>query len=855
MKKVFLFTMCFSTMFLVEAAHPLKSFSFCAGGWDEDYNYYNLFVQETIDEPQYYPFLLSYESTYYHSNSENNLPVLNENIEDWQKYFSISYDQAFYLVFSSSREELKAKIDGKRVENEKLDFVDNRFVTKYRQALLYLAYSKYLEPYMAVKSSGHYYWGARPEHTVEKLDYQTVINVLERSWKAETDKDLKLRYGYQLVRFAHYNLKAIEAIDYFNKYVESLNYRPIMYYYALDQKGGAERSLGNYMQAINDFFQFFTHTKNRKDQAYTSIKVTADLDFENMLKAAKNTHEQNELYLLLGFKDFNNPIAAFEKIVKNDPNAPQAKVLMARAINQLERDFMPTTYYCPYDNANCWEGVEDLRIPLGVSANSVAFLNLTLEASLRQTKQTDVADTDFWNLTTAWLYFIKKNDMASKEHLSLVKNEKYLTQKSKLEMLLQLIEQPSISPEFEEILVNKFKIFDPDKVKKGFFYSPSTNDFIIDVLANRYYLQEDFAKAFLLQNSIRSIEYNPDLKLLEAIENLYYKKDKNSLEKHLIDYIVPNVYNQNTQKYEVDEYFDFPIYVAYVKGNTLLRRGEIQKAKDQFDNVPDDYTQFREYYNYQSHKYEALHSTVYNGYANVPASLFGYNRIECFECQEDMGLGNNHRMIETDYLEDFPFIKPLMNKRELTEVVLQLEKIAGKKGETAAKANYLLGNFFYNISTLGYYRHILAFDWSNGNSPKYHNYYSWGGHYKERVPNYPFYFKNYSFSVWYPDDFNLPLTYLKKALKLTKNEETQARILFAASKCEQGIFYSTQDDEELNGLDKLDYKARNDKLLDVKISRYRTYFKKLKEMEQTQFYEEVMSHCKYFEHYSMMFGG
>ena len=57
-----------------------------------------------------------------------------------------------------------------------------------------------------------------------------MVNVLIRSWNAETDKELKLRYGYQLVRFAHYNRKYDDALTLFDKYVETLDYKPKIYY-------------------------------------------------------------------------------------------------------------------------------------------------------------------------------------------------------------------------------------------------------------------------------------------------------------------------------------------------------------------------------------------------------------------------------------------------------------------------------------------------------------------------------------------------------------------------------------------------------------------------------------------------
>ena len=803
--------------------------SYCAGDFGEDYTYYNLFAQENIEEPRYQAFLLTYDSSFYTPDKTDGTEN-NENIEEWQKYLGISYEQALYLVFQSGREDLRALAQEKTVADKKLGFIDKNFIKKYKQALLYLAYAKYLEPYMAVKGDRRYYWGNVPEHTVEELDYDKVIQVLEKSWQAETDKELKLRYGYQLVRFAHYSRRYREAIGYFNTHVESLDYKPVIYYYALDQKGGAERGLGNYMQAHYDFSRFFTYTKNRKEQAYASMRVTRDLDFEALLSEAETITAKNDLYMLLGYRDFNNPLSSFDKIIQNDPNAPQAKVLMARAVNQLERNFFPTHYYCSYRNPACMEGLEDYRIPLNMDNSAESFLKQALESALQQAGNNKVREQEFWQLTTAWLYFIRGNYKAAEDHLEKVnsKNVKILGQKDKLAMLIDITQQPEITEGFEETLMKKYGNVLDTKTQANVYYSPDshgTRGFITDVLANRFFLQKDYAKAFLLQNPITALEYNPDLEILSAIEELCHKKNKNSFEEMLVKSIPPVEYDYQAKKYIQKTGFDLDSYAANMKGNVYLWKGEPEKALSEFRKITSG------------------DNTSYKNFSGIPGSIFGYNRIECFECPEE-------QVMQTDYMDDFTFIPPSVNKKQLAEILIRLKKEGEGNGEKAAKANYLLGNFFFNTSLLGYYRNILTFSGSNANNSKFHNYPDWNGHFEEKTPEYLLYFKDYEWSPWFKDNFDRPLAYLTTALDKTGDEELKARILFAASKCEQGIFYSTQNDPELNNLKNLDYKARQTRRIEIKTSAYRRYFKLLKQYSHTAFYEEVRTHCKYFDYYS-----
>ena len=50
-------------------------------------------------------------------------------------------------------------------------------------------------------------------------------------------------------------------------------------------------------------------------------------------------------YFLLGYQDFNDPLPMMKKIYDIDPESEMLKVLGARAINELERNYLPVYYY------------------------------------------------------------------------------------------------------------------------------------------------------------------------------------------------------------------------------------------------------------------------------------------------------------------------------------------------------------------------------------------------------------------------------------------------------------------------------------------------------------------------------
>lgn len=816
----------------------------------EDYSYYNLFNQAIIHSPQYQPFLMTFDNPYYDTTG---VDMKDEKIEDWSKYLNISYDDAYYLVYKVSKQSVDQLTKTGKTADQKLKFANSSFVQKHKQALLYLSYAKYLEPYMNhnyIDTGESWSYIPRSDQKATLLDYNKVMDVLERSYKAESDTELKMRYAYQMVRFAHYSNQYKTAIQLFNQYVTPLNTKSTMYYYALDQKAGAERAVGNYIQANYDFFEVFSHTKNRKESAYNSMKVTQDLNFEQMLLKAKTNQEKMDLYLLIGYREFSNPLAAMRQITKLDPNAEQAKVLYARAINLIERN-----YLLQYANGNNWSDkkVNPSKLP-SLSQNGfdtdlpTSFLNETLALGKEQAQKTK--DGDFWNLSVAYLATISKDFSTAKSYLSKVnsKHSDFILHKKMIEMLMDLNQQDKITPAYEQSIMAKYgeilnfelkypaeyeygaKIFTDDELLKDRF-----REIAKDILANRYFLQGDKAKAFLIHNSIYDLAYNVNWPLLNAIDALDQKSNKNEFEKYLVSNITYFKYNENTyESWKEKSKFKLADFIANYKGTLYLKERKFDLAKREFSKVPTDFSIETSSY-YTSDK-----NYSYNWYSGISNGIFGYNKIECFTCPES-------EVISKPYVSEFTFIKPKMNKLELTEAIIKLVDIAKKSDERGIKANYLLANFYYNTTSLGYFRELLSFDRNNEHGPKFHKFIN--PKFENKIMDELFinYYKNYEMAAQYLSNYTISSDYIKTALAKVKDPELKAQILFTASKIEQGQFY----DYAANNLTDYEWYIdfATDEMIKYKVKNYRKYFDQLKSLSSTKTYKEVKSNCKYFDTY------
>lgn len=848
MKKLFV------TLSLVFATQQALA---CADGGGEDYYYYNLFSQTLIQAPQYTPFLMTMDEAFF--SDTTNAP--NENISAWQKSLDISYAQAEYLVFKAKKEEVDQLIKGQSVQNAQLKFATAAWSKKNKQALLYLSYAKYLEPFMAYYYIDNDEWSyvSRPEKTAKQLDSNKVINVLIKSWNAETDKEMKMRYGYQLVRWAHYTRDFVKAKTYFNEYVESLGIKNVMYYYALDQKAGAERALDNFIQANYDFFEVFSHSNDRKLSAYSSMRVTQDLDYQQLLKKAKTNQERSDLYLLIGYKDFSNPLAAMKKIVEKDADAVQAKVLFARSINLLEREYLRQSmnpWYWRKDEQK--KKAPDLFIPtMSISDYSdyqpLAFsLNEAIEMAKNQASITK--DKAYWNLSLSYLSLISKDFKSAKNYLTQVKTtDKALEdQKNAISMLVEIFEIKTITPAFEDQLMAKYGHlinFTYSPLPENQWQNPAEEEqqmryknIVVDVLANRYFMQGDKAKAFLLHNGIDAFGSNPDWALLEDLEKFNAKKNKTNFEKYLFSNVGISYWDLDTKTHKKNK-ATLTEYLANYKGTLYLREQKFDLAKKEFQKIGLDFEVTKAdyaYYDYYSDNTVTL-TGQYDGYKNISSRIFGYNKIECFNCEVE-------EVMETPYLNEFKFIKNKMNKLELTTALIELDKLAHGKSEQAARANYLLGNFYYNTTTLGYFRELLSFDTNNQNGPKF-NTYNYRSLPEDNNKQYQFYYKDYAYHNVFNDRFSPSENYLTTALGKTTDNELKAKILFALSKNEQGRFYTTATDKGLNLL--LENEWNNRQQIDqYQQKHYKNYFKELKKYSTTQAYKEAKSNCQYFAYYA-----
>ncbi len=461
-------------------------------------------------------------------------------------------------------------------------------------------------------------------------------------------------------------------------------------------------------------------------------------------------------------------------------------------------------------------------------------------------KTKEKSNDEFWQIADAYMKFLNKEYKASTEILEEIKtnNPEYQEEIKRMKILNDIVSQPKITAEYEDHLMKNYAEYfiekeiktDSMEIYRTDYWGtvPSTASFLKDVLANRYFLQGEDGKSFLMSNKLSDLQYNPNSSLVKSVEEFYRKSNKTEFEQKII-------------AKNMDEVGNIDAFFSLIYGDRAMRTGDFGKAKSYYQKVQGFAGIPRMNYEWNNNTQKAsLHqyrSDEYDGFRNITSLVFGHNVWESFESPDQISMkAEDHSL--------FPFIKNNMNKLELADVLIQLKKIGQGKDEKSAKANQLIGNLLYNTSILGYYRQIFVMDIDNSNGGKYS---FWN---TNRKNPYQYYYKNFlDTSYIEPDNFDLAIGYYKKALDLSIQKEQKARILFQMASAEQGKYYQYEAKNQIN-IDYSDPKwsektdAHQKQMDQIKNQKFRTYFAVLEnQYADTETAKSLMGSCSYFGYF------
>ena len=608
----------------------------------------------------------------------------------------------------------------------------------------------------------------------------------------ESNEQLKARYYYQIIRILHYSKNWEDAIKLYDSKVKDKLTKNEIYYYIIDQIAGCYYSIKNYQKAAYLFTKVFNKSFDRKKSAFLSYNFCTKKDADGK-PFFKGFEDEKDFILITSLRNFSDEIININKFINLDENDQRVELLFMRALNNVERVVWPKNI-----------GVGHETLPFYDEKNNYKDLLSIVE---KQVGNYAVRNKDFWRIASSYLSFINNDIKTAKNELSKVNS--FPEQKKALSIIYEVFSWNEISSSDEDHI---YYILKAIPVQDD-WYMDSENDlrnFILHKIAHTYYKNNQIAKAFLVHNYLEKVNNINSLELLDALENFYLKPNKNNYEQLLIA--------------NMDKKNNFTDYINYQKGIYYL-----------YDKKPDLALVFFNKNN------------SYKAQKPIPNTIFSNNIKECFTCDV------NEIMDDEVYKADvFSFINANSTAKDLAINLMELIKLTSNEKLWKAKlANYLLANYYYNISNTGYYRGLLT-DNTNTGDRIYINYANdkyfspkitgeeiianKSGYNLSNISGYEKHYFNLS---------ELAMKYYQNVIDLSTDKELNARCMYLMAKCELNHFYNNGGDNNYKIL--VNGKWNN---YEIELPKSRSFKLLNEKYSDTEFHDMIIKECSYYRHYS-----
>jgi len=431
----------------------------------DPYDYYTSFISKTIaDAKGYSPFYYS-GSTFLYEEQE---PVEAADLlaNEWAAYCGkpVSDADAKAFVTKFSYDELKKlynHIEKKQVLNVsaavKANSMSNYFIrSKDLEGLGYIMYAKQVEPYVLGSYSD---WDAIKR---DSLKMDKLMKNGRQLYNAANTEFFKLKYGYQIVRLAHYSENYPVAITAYDELLKNNTTQSILQPMSLALKAGALWRTGKDMEAAYLFSKAFSASKAKRISNYISFDwaVDAKRSKEEYLAMCANNEEKAAM---LGMFSLGSPaweIPAMEKIYSLNPKAEILPVLAVREINKAEEFYLTPVLNKQEGGKEFFYSWNDVSndSALNVNAIQVKKLQRFLEKVATETKAPNPA---MYQVGAAYTALIQKDFSASRILLDRAKtmdlSPRLNDQWQLTNLLLEVNATDKIDAKFEEKILPSLK--------------------------------------------------------------------------------------------------------------------------------------------------------------------------------------------------------------------------------------------------------------------------------------------------------------------------------------------------------------------------------------------------------------
>lgn len=760
----------------------------------DPYDYYTSFFYQNLgNNSNYKPFYYTgYRFLY--DESEPVLPA-DELAKEWAEYagqksnvkdFSAFVNQFSYQDVNNLYYHIENKQALKVPDSVKKNLMTQYFLEqKDLEALGYILYAKRAEPFVSENQN-------RWEPVERDATKMSKLMKDGRQLYAAAKKDLfKLKYGYQILRLAHYSKQYDSAIKYYDQYIQPNSTASVLQPLSLSLKAGALYHMGQKPEAAYLFSKAFAENDVKKVSNFLSFfwSVNNVTDKENYLRLCKNDKEKSSMLAMFALNSSSNEVPTLEKIFSLNPQLNMLELLVTREVNKLEDN-----YFTPLLNHQKggkvlyynWDDVANID-----SLNKERVHAVELRSFCQKMGGTSqVSNKALYQTAAAYLDMMLKDYNSAKATLAAV-NQSAITEKVKdqyllTKLLVTINSKEKIDADFEKEILPSLQWLREKALSENTkdYQNPSQwknfyRNLMSTILAKKYNAQGDYRKEALAIGMAENIETNDWSNNYASLEFL-----RNQLNSTNVEKIYTLMRNKNASAFEKFMIKNNALKIGDIvdfAGTAFLRENKYEQAINWFNKASDN---------------------------------------------EKAYFIDTDPFIELLYDREEPLAREVnftTTKLAFAKEMLRLEKVSKGKKNAVEKDLYKIALGLYNSTYYGHAWKLVQYYRSGSD-----------GYYLPQNAT--------EFQKQYYGCFNAH-DYFKKAFEMSTDKNFKAKCLFMMAKCNQKI----QSEPQYSNYTDQAYDRYDDAYKQYFVHfKYNQYFRPLvKEYSKTSFYQEALSSCSY----------
>jgi hypothetical protein len=274
------------------------------------------------------------------------------NLTEWHSFFksAVVPDDLHYLVYTCRIGEIDTLIfylkDNKYPakpylkKNTLLTFEDKAIS---REFLFYLGFAKRCEPFAIFNPE---WWdddALANNPRKDSASMQKLINGGKKTLANVKTDFIRQRYSFQIVRLLFNSGNYEGCLAWYQENLPVFTTPNSIKYRTLGYVAGAYYKLKKYSEANYQYAVLYDQCNEMKLPAFLSFHPQEEADWNASLQLAQTPREKAVLWHLLGV--YADPLRAMKEIYAIDPKSDLLDLLLVRAVNIEEEQFIPNLYY------------------------------------------------------------------------------------------------------------------------------------------------------------------------------------------------------------------------------------------------------------------------------------------------------------------------------------------------------------------------------------------------------------------------------------------------------------------------------------------------------------------------------